>query len=160
MSSFNSTRAPAAVILVRLLVGAVFLSEGIQKFLFVDALGAGRFERIGIPAPEVMAPFVGVVEVVCGAFLILGLMTRFAAVMLLLNISVAILSTKLPMLLGHGFWGFATPKPPYGFWPFAHEARVDVCLWLGSLFLLIVGAGTWSLDFLLSRHSRNTPSSS
>jgi hypothetical protein len=65
-SSWEATNAPAAVILIRLIVGCVLLSEGIQKFLFADALGVGRFTKIGIPAPEVMAPFVGGCETVCG----------------------------------------------------------------------------------------------
>ena len=68
-----ATNAPAAVILVRLIVGAVFLSEGVQKFVYPDALGVGRFTKIGIPAPEVMAPFVGVCEITCGVFFLLGL---------------------------------------------------------------------------------------
>jgi len=80
-----------------------FLSEGIQKFLFADAQGAGRFAKIGIPAPNVLSPFVGCVEIVCGALLVIGLMTRFVAVPLIIDISVAIISTKLPVLLGHGF---------------------------------------------------------
>src|ERR671930_1548855 len=103
MSFFSrllTTNAPAAVILIRLIVGGVFLSEGIQKFLFPDALGVGRFTKIGIPAPEVMAPFVGVCEVVCGALFLLGLLTRFAAVTMIIDMLVAILSTKLPILLG------------------------------------------------------------
>jgi uncharacterized membrane protein YphA (DoxX/SURF4 family) len=70
------TNAPGWVILIRLAVGAVFVSEGIQKFLFPAALGVGRFTKIGIPAPGIMAPFVGVVEIGCGALLILGLLTR------------------------------------------------------------------------------------
>ena len=74
-----TTHAPAAVILVRVMVGAVFLSEGIQKFLYPDALGVGRFAKIGIPAPEIMGPFVGVVEIVCGGLILLGLATRLAA---------------------------------------------------------------------------------
>jgi uncharacterized membrane protein YphA (DoxX/SURF4 family) len=64
MADLLSTRAPAAAILVRLLVGCVFLSEGLQKFLFPEELGAGRFESIGIPAPGLMGPVVGTVEVV------------------------------------------------------------------------------------------------
>ena len=70
-----STNAPRATILIRLLVGAVFLSEGVQKFLFPAALGVGRFTKIGIPAPQFFAPFVGVVEIVCGTLLIVGLVT-------------------------------------------------------------------------------------
>src|SRR5256885_16939791 len=90
--------APAATVLVRLLVGVVFLSEGIQKFLFPTTLGIGRFVKIGIPAPQVFAPFVGVVESVSGTLLIIGLLTRLAAFVLLINISVAIITTKIPML--------------------------------------------------------------
>ena len=91
--------APAATILIRILVGAVFFSEGIQKFLFSDALGVGRFAKIGIPEPATMAPFVGVVEIVFGAFILLGFLTRLSAVPLLIDISVAIATTKVPMLL-------------------------------------------------------------
>jgi putative oxidoreductase len=147
-----SSRAPAATILIRLMVGAVFLSEGIQKFLFTDDLGVGRFVKIGIPYPDVMAPFVGVSEIGCGSLLILGLFTRLAAIAMIVNISVAILSTKIPMFLGHGFWMFATPKPnQVGFWSMAHEARTDFCMLLGGVFLLIVGAGCLSFDALFSR---------
>ena len=126
--------APPAVILVRALVGGVFLSEGIQKFLFPAALGVGRFTTIGIPAPQIMAPFVGVVETVCGLLVILGLVTRLAAVPLLIDILVAIATTKVPMLLKSGFWAAA------------HEARTDYCMLLGSIFLVAVGGGRWSLD--------------
>jgi putative oxidoreductase len=144
--------APHAVILVRLLVGGVFLAEGIQKFLFPEELGVGRFAKIGIPWPEVSAPFVGVAETVCGALVIAGLLTRVAAAVLLIDISVAILSTKIPILLGHGFGPFSLPKlPRYGFWSMLHEARVVFSMWLGSLFLIIVGAGKLSLDALLAR---------
>lgn len=147
-----SSNAPAATLLIRILVGAVFLSEGILKFLLPTELGVGRFARIGISAPEVMGPFVGAVEIVAGALLLLGLLTRPAAFVLLVDISVAILSTKVPILLGHGFWLFTLPKlPRYGFWSMAHEARVDFCMWLGCLFLILVGAGMLSLDTLLMR---------
>jgi uncharacterized membrane protein YphA (DoxX/SURF4 family) len=103
MRRLITTQAPAATILIRLLVGAVFLSEGIQKFLFADAQGAGRFAKIGIPAPQILGPFVGGVEIVCGALLIIGFLTRVAAIALIIDISVAILSTKIPILLGHEF---------------------------------------------------------
>ncbi len=142
-----ATDAPTAVILIRLMVGAVFFSEGVQKFLYPGEVGAGRFAKIGIPSPEVMAPFVGVVEIVCGLLLIVGLLTRLAAIPLIIDMLVAILSTKIPILLGHGFWGFSLRKTAYGgFWGMAHEARTDFCMLLGALFLLIVGAGAWSID--------------
>jgi uncharacterized membrane protein YphA (DoxX/SURF4 family) len=133
------------------MVGTVFLSEGILKFLRPEQLGVGRLGRIGIPLPEVMAPFVGVVEVVCGSLVLLGLSTRVVAIPLLIAISVAILSTKIPIVLGHGFWGFQLPNlESYGFWSMLHEARTDFSMWLGLTYLLIVGAGAWSLDAWLT----------
>ena len=146
-----TTTAPASVILIRIAVGAVFLSEGIQKFLFPNELGAGRFIKIGIPAPEVMGPFVGLVEIVCGSLIIVGLLTRLAAIPLIIDMFVALISTKLPILLGHGFWRFSLSKlSSYGFWSMAHEARTDFAMLLGSILLLIVGAGAWSLDAQLA----------
>jgi len=145
-----ATKPSPAVILIRLLVGAIFLSEGIQKFLFAAEVGVGRFAKIGIPSPEMIAPFVGVVEAVCGLLLLLGLMTRLATVPLIITMLVAILSTKIPILLGHGFWSFSLRNLPYyGFWGMAHEIRTDWSLLLGSIFLLIVGAGKWSADAYL-----------
>jgi uncharacterized membrane protein YphA (DoxX/SURF4 family) len=157
LRSILSSRTPASTVLVRLLVGGVFLSEGIQKFIFVNDLGAGRFARIGIPMPDCLGPFVGGVEVVAGLLLIIGLLTRLAALSLWLDISVAIISTKLPILLGHGFWLFSLPKlPSYGFWSMMHEARTDLCMWLGCLFLMIVGAGALSIDARITRQRQIT----
>jgi uncharacterized membrane protein YphA (DoxX/SURF4 family) len=144
LSAIFRSNAPRATVLVRLLVGWVFLSEGVQKFLFPAALGVGRFAKIGIPAPQFSAPFVGVVEIVCGTLVILGLLTRLAAVPLLINITVAILTTKIPMLAKSGFWATM------------HEARTDICMWLGALFLAIVGAGHWSIDARLSPRTRTS----
>jgi putative oxidoreductase len=152
MNRILQTKAPAITLLIRLMVGAVFLSEGVQKLMSPDELGAGRFLHIGIPAPAVMAPFVAVVEIIGGGLVILGLFTRPAALLLLINISVAILSTKVPILLGRGLWTFSLPRlAHYGFWSMAHEARTDFCMWLGSLSLLIGGAGWLSFDAVLSR---------
>ena len=133
------TRAPAACFLIRLVVGVVFLSEGIQKFLFPEALGVGRFAKIGIPVPQVMAPFVGAVEIGCGTLILVGLLTRPAAIPLIIDMLVAIATTKVPILLEGGFWKMA------------HEARTDWSMMLCSLFLLIVGAGPWSLDATLAK---------
>ena len=108
-----ATSAPAAVILIRLIVGPVFLSEGVQKFLFPAEVGAGRFAKIGIPSPEVVAPLVGVVEVVCGALVLLGLFTRLAAAPLVAVMPGALVSTRVPALLGHGFRGFGLRQVPY-----------------------------------------------
>src|SRR5438552_9748653 len=156
MRRLFSTNASAATVLVRLLTGSVFLSEGIQKFLYPAELAAGRFAKIGIPAPEIMGPFVGGCEIVCRALLIIGLLTRLAAIVLLIDISVAIVSTKIPVLLGHGFWGLSLSKlPRYGSWSMMHEARTDFSMWLGLLFLLIVGAGKkWSVAAAIARSNR------
>ena len=148
------SRGPAAVILIRIIVGGIFLSEGIQKFLYAEDLAGGRFARIGIPAPQVMGPFVGAVEVVCGVLIIIGLLTRLAAIPLIVDMLVAITTTKVPILLGHGFWRFSVAKlPSYGFWPMLHEARTDFAMLLGSIFLLLVGAGAWSVDARLGRRN-------
>lgn len=138
-SRILKSTAPPSIVLIRLLVGWIFLSEGIQKFLFSAALGAGRFKKIGIPAPQFFAPFVGIVEIVGGTLLIVGLLTRLASIPLLIDILVAIATTKIPMLAKAGFWATM------------HEARTDFCMLLGLIFLLIAGAGSLSLDERLSR---------
>jgi uncharacterized membrane protein YphA (DoxX/SURF4 family) len=133
------TTAPGPTLFVRLVVGWVFLSEGIQKFLFPDALGVGRFAKIGIPWPAFTAPFVGVVEIVAGALVAVGLLTRLGAAALLVDIAVAIASTKIPMLVHKGFW------------PAMHEARTDLAMAFSLVFLLWCGAGGWSIDARLTR---------
>jgi uncharacterized membrane protein YphA (DoxX/SURF4 family) len=127
-------RISNAVIVIRILVGWVFVSEGIQKFLFPAQLGVGRFAKIGIPAPHIMAPFVGGVEIVCGSLVILGLFTRLATIPLLCVIGTAIATTKIPMLHSSGIWAML------------HEARADFSMLFGLLFLLIVGGGSLALD--------------
>lgn len=130
----------------------VFFPEGLQKLFFPAILGAGRFGKIGIPWPEVMGPFVGLVEIVCGLLIILGLLTRFAAVPLIIVMIVALASTRLPLMLGHDVWLFHAPSGGrYGFWGMAHEARTDLCMLLGALFLLATGIGRWSVDAWLFR---------
>ena len=142
MTRVLATGAPAATLLVRLVVGAVFLSEGIQKFLFPAALGVGRFAKIGIPWPGFSAPFDGVFEICCGFLILLGLATRLASVPLVIDMLVAIATTKLPMLFKSGFWAMA------------HEARTDWSMLLGAIFLLIVGGGSWSIDAWLTRERK------
>lgn len=140
---FLQTDAPAATTLIRFAVGLVFFSEGVQKFLFPEALGVGRFAAIGLPAPQILAPFVGIVEITCGLLVVFGLLTRLAAIPLLVNITVAILTTKMPMLLNKGFWAMA------------HEARTDLAMLLGLLFLIFVGGGAISLDHRLESRIRD-----
>jgi uncharacterized membrane protein YphA (DoxX/SURF4 family) len=131
------TDAASSTILIRLMVGAVFLSEGIQKFLFPDSLGAGRFAKIGLPAPELLGSLVGGFEIGCGALLLLGLLTRLASIPLLVIMLVAIATTKAEVLANEGFW------------PMMHGSRTDWAMLLGSLFLLLKGGGRWSLDIRL-----------
>jgi putative oxidoreductase len=141
-------------ILVQLLVGlVVFLPEGIQKLIYADALGAGRFAKIGIPFPDIMGPFVGVVEIVCGSLIIIGLFTRLAAVPLIIIMIMALISTKLPILVGHdvGMFHLAADIKRTGFWTTMHESRADLTMLLACVYLLIVGAGKWSLDARLAR---------
>lgn len=138
-----------ANVLIRLVVGGVFLNEGILKFLYPVTQAAGRFARIGIPHSEFFGPLVATVEAVCGAMVILGLLTRPAAIALFMDISVAIAVTKVPVLLGHGYLGFSLMKlDHYGFLSMVHEARTDFSMWFGLLFLLIAGPGRYSLDAL------------
>ena len=135
------------VFLIRLLVGWIFFVEGILKFLWWSDLGVGRFAAIGIPTPGIMAPFVGIVEIVCGALILVGLFTRLVACPLLIDISVAILSTKIPIWLNRPYWRFALPQlKHYGFLSMLHEARTDFSTVLGLIFLLVTGGGTLSVD--------------
>jgi putative oxidoreductase len=146
-SRLTRTRASAAVVWIRLYVGAIFLSEGVQKFLFPDELAEGRFTRAGIPFPGVLAPLDGVFEIICGLLLLAGLLTRLAAIPMIINMIGALVITKVPIL-----WGGSGVFPDEsGWWDFAHESRVDLAMLCGSVFLLIVGAGRASLDAALER---------
>ncbi|OKL39005.1 DoxX family protein [Pontibacter flavimaris] len=125
-------------ILIRLMVGVVFLSEGIQKFLFPDIRGAGRFEKIGLPSPEFLGTFVGFFEANCGALIILGLFTRLASIPLIIIMLVALATTKLEILANDGLWEML------------HAFRTDWAMLLGSIFLLLKGGGNWSADKILT----------
>lgn len=133
-------------LVVRLLVGLVFVPEGMKKFLFPDQWGAGRFAHIGIPAPGTLAPFVGGVEIVFGLLLLAGLFTRLSAIPLLIDIGVAIGTTKLPLL-----WRATAVSSKIGFWSMQAESRTDFAMLMGLVFLLVAGGGEYSLDARLSR---------
>lgn len=124
-------------IIIRLMVGSVFLSEGIQKFLFADTLGSGRFAKIGLPNPDFLGPFVGTFEIVGGALVLVGLFTRLAAIPLFTIISVALIATKAPLLSADGIWAAL------------HASRTDWAMFLGTIFLIIKGGGRWSADRLM-----------
>ena len=146
-----------ALPLIRLMVGAVFLSEGLQKFIYPALRGPGRFADIGFPNPAFFGYFVGLFEVAAGALLLLGFLTRLAALAMAVNMTVALVVTKLPVLLGRGFGPFGVRDlDTYGFWAMAHEMRTDWAMLLGALLLLIAGAGPWSLDARLARRSSSS----
>jgi len=146
--------APPATIFVRAVAGSVFLWEGVMKFVFPATLGVGRFMKIGIPEPAFMATFVGIVEIVGGLSLLLGLGTRVVAVPLIIDMIVAILSTKVSLFLGTS----PLPPPPVapqaGFWAVLHESRSDEAQLLCTLFLLLVGAGPLAVDAWLQKRAR------
>lgn len=129
-----NTNNSKTTILIRLIVGAVFLSEGIQKFLFPAIRGAGRFEKIGLPSPEFLGSFVGAFEILCGALILIGLFTRLASIPLIIIMLVAFTTTKSEVYLEKGFWELL------------HGSRTDWSMLLGSIFLLIKGGGFWSVD--------------
>ena len=140
-----ATRAESTTLLIRIMIGVVFLSEGIQKFQFPEKVGVGRFEKIGLPNPEFLAPFVASVEITCGLLILIGLLTRLASVPLLGIMIVALLTTKAEILLREGFWEMM------------HASRTDWAMLLGSTFLLIRGGGRWSVDLAWIERLGNRP---
>ena len=113
-------------IFVRLALAGVFIPEGLQKLTHADILGAGRFVKIGIPWPEFFGPFVGVIEMLAGIMFLIGYASRAAAVPIIVIMTVAIISTKIPILLGRNWWIFSLRHlDRYGFLSFTHETRTD-----------------------------------
>lgn len=142
--------APRSVVIMRVMVGGVFLSEGILKFVYPNQ-GVGRFTKIGIPAPELTATLVGGLEIVGGVLLIAGLLTRVIAIPFITEMMVAILTTKIALYLGTSPLPLPPALPKVGFWAVMHETRSDFAQILTSIFLWIVGPGPWSFDALLRR---------
>ncbi|WP_312554543.1 DoxX family protein [Empedobacter brevis] len=138
MKRILQTDSSKSTILIRLIVSVVFLSEGIQKFLFVNTLGAGRFEKIGLPSPEFLGSVVGNFEIISGVLPLIGLFTRLASIPLIVIMLVAIATTKSEVLAEKGFWEMM------------HGSRTDWAMLLGSIFLLIKGGGDWSADKTLT----------
>ena len=145
----SKTHAPAAAGLIRFYVGLVFACEGVLKFLRPASLGPGRFDKAGIILPTFFSNVDGVFEIGCGTLILIGLLTRLAAVPMIVDMLGAVIITKLPI-----FWGHASLfHGEHGWWDFIHESRVDLAQLCGSVFLLIVGAGAISLDARLSRRA-------
>jgi uncharacterized membrane protein YphA (DoxX/SURF4 family) len=142
--------APDATWIPRVMAGTVFLSEGILKFVYTNQ-GVGRFTKLGMPFPDFTATFVGVLEIVGGLALILGLLTRAFAIAFIIEMIVAILSTKIGVYLGTSPLAPPPSPPKVGFWALMHETRTDWAMLLTSAFLLVVGPGRLSVDAALQR---------
>jgi putative oxidoreductase len=130
-------------IIIRVIVGLVFLSEGIQKFLFPESLGAGRFLKIGFSHPAFWAYFTGTFEIVCSLFVLLGICIRLFSIPLMIIMITAFITTKWPLLIEKGFWVMA------------HEYRTDFAMTLLLLYLLIYGSGNWSIDSKIKEILKN-----
>ena len=142
LKQYTATRASGAVALIRLYVGVIFAGEGVLKFLQPDTLGPGRFIKAGIPGGTFFAYLDGIVEIGCGLLILAGLLTRLATLPMIVDMLGALSITKVPLL-----WGHAPLYPKEGgFWDFFHEGRLEVAMLCGSIFLLIVGAGSVSFD--------------
>lgn len=144
------SNAPGATILLRLMAGSVFLWEGVLKFVYANQ-GVGRFTRLGFPFPQATATSDGVLEIVGGILLITGLFTRLISVPFIIEMVVAMLSTKIPLYLGTSPLPPPPVPPQIGFWAVLHEIRSEYAQLLTTIFLLIAGPGRWSLDALLVR---------
>ena len=133
---FQTVENDKRAIIIRLIIGLIFLSEGIQKFLFPELTGTGRFAKIGFTDPEFWAYFTATFEIVCGTLVLIGLLTRLATFPLLIIMTTAFVTTKWPILIDKGFWTMA------------HEYRTDFAMTLLLVYLLIYGSGKWSLNSL------------
>jgi putative oxidoreductase len=138
-NSLNDNRA----LLIRLVIGLIFISEGVQKYLFPGLLGTGRFETIGFTNPAFWAYFTGTFEIICGSLVLIGLVSRLAAIPLLIIMVTAFVTTKWPILAAKGFWTMA------------HEYRTDFAMTILLIFLIIYGSGNWSFDSKLFKSHLN-----
>ncbi len=147
LAHVTATRASGAVVLIRFYVGLIFFGEGVLKFLRPEALGPGRFEKAGIPAGAFFAHLDGVFEIICGVMILAGLLVRLATLPMIVDMVGALVITKVPLL-----WHNAPLYPKEGgLWDFFHEGRLEIAMLCGSIFLLIVGAGGYSLDGRMKR---------
>ncbi len=139
----------STILILRLMAGSVFFWEGILKFVYTNQ-GAGRFTKLGFPFPETTAHFIAVGEIVGGLLLIFGLFTRITAFYFIVQMIVAVLSTKIALYFGTSPLPAPPAPPKAGIWAVLHEIRSDYAQILTCLFLLIEGAGRRSLDFIIA----------
>lgn len=139
----------STILILRLMAGCVFFFEGVLKFVYANQ-GVGRFTKLGFPFPESTAHFIATGEIIGGLFLIFGLFTRITAFYFIIQMMVAILSTKPGLFMGTSPLPLPPAPPKVGFWAVEHEIRSDYAQILTCLFLLIEGAGRRSLDFIIS----------
>jgi putative oxidoreductase len=144
------TDGPRSTLLLRLMAGGVFFWEGILKFVYVNQ-GIGRFTKLGIPFPHFTATFVGYLEIFGGLLLLSGLMTRLIAIPFIIEMLVAMLSTKISMFMGTSPLPLPPSPPQVGIWAVLHEIRSEYAQILTTIFLLVNGPGMWSLDRVFKR---------
>jgi putative oxidoreductase len=143
----------SSIIIIRLMAGGVFFWEGMLKFVYTNQ-GAGRFTKLGFPFPEPIAHFIAIGEMIGGAMLIAGFRTRIVAIYFVLEMIVAVLSTKISLFLGTSPLPLPPAPPKVGIWAVLHEIRSDYAQILCCLFLVIEGAGRRSLDFIVSTRGK------
>ncbi len=141
---------PRATVILRVMAGTVFLWEGIMKFVFANQ-GVGRFTKLGFPAPHFTATADGWFEIIGGILIISGLLTRAIAIPFIIEMLVAMASTKIPMYLGTSPLPLPPVPPQVGFWAVLHEIRSEYAQLACCAFLLVDGPGRWSIDALLAR---------
>lgn len=146
MTTRNDTeKAARYTLLLRLMAGSVFFWEGLLKLVYVNQ-GVGRFIKLGFPLPELTAHFVAGFEIIGGLLIMAGLFTRLVALGFVIEMVVAILSTKISLFLGTSPLALPASPPKVGIWAVLHEVRSEWAQLTTSLFLLLAGPGPWSLD--------------
>ena len=140
----------STILILRLMAGGVFFSEGILKFVYTNQ-GVGRFTKLGFPMPELLANFIGTTEIIGGLFLLFGIFTRFTAFWFIVEMIVVLITTKISLYLGTSPLPLPPAPPKVGIWAVLHESRSDYAQLLTCIFLLIQGAGRKSLDTFLRK---------
>ena len=147
------TDGPTSIVLLRLMAGGVFLGEGVLKFVYTNQ-GVGRFTKLGFPAPHFTATADGWFEIIGGILLLSGFWTRLIALPFIIEMLVAMASTKIPLYLGTSPLPLPPVPPQVGFWAVVHEIRSEYAQLLTCAFLLLAGPGRWSIDALLARRRK------